>query len=42
MAADVDRAIKEIVAEQSGKSFEEATAYVEELKQQQRYNRDVY
>ena len=42
MAADVDRAIKEIVAEQSGKSIEEATAYVEELKQQQRYNRDVY
>ena len=42
MASDVDRAIKEIVAEQSGKSFEEATAYVEELKQQQRYNRDVY
>jgi sulfite reductase (NADPH) flavoprotein alpha-component len=42
MASDVDRAIKEIVAEQSNTSFEEATAYVEQLKQQQRYNRDVY
>ena len=42
MASDVDRAIKEIVAEQSGKSFEEASSYVEQLKQKKRYNRDVY
>ena len=42
MATDVDRAIKEIVAEQGGKSLEEAKAFVEQLKQEQRYQRDVY
>ena len=42
MAGDVDRAIKEVVAEQGGKSLEEAKAFVEQLKQEQRYQRDVY
>lgn len=42
MAHDVDRALKEIVAEQGGKSIEEATAFVEQLKQDNRYQRDVY
>lgn len=42
MAHDVDQAIKEIVAEQGGKSLEEATAFVEQLKQDNRYQRDVY
>ncbi len=42
MAADVDRTIKEIVAEQGGKSLDDAKAFVEQLKQEQRYQRDVY
>lgn len=42
MAKDVDRALQEIVAEQSGRSAEEAAAYVAELKRSRRYQRDVY
>jgi sulfite reductase (NADPH) flavoprotein alpha-component len=42
MAADVDRALHDIIATQGGKSPEEAAAYVESLRQQKRYRRDVY
>lgn len=42
MAKDVDEALHRIVAEQGGKSPEEAGAYVEELKKSKRYRKDVY
>lgn len=42
MAKDVDAALRSIVQEQSGKSPEEAQAYVEQMKVDKRYKRDVY
>ena len=42
MAKDVDAALRKIVEEQGGKSNEEANAYVEKLKSDKRYKRDVY
>ncbi len=42
MAKDVDAALHRIVHEQGGKSVEEANAYVEKLKTDKRYKRDVY
>ena len=42
MAKDVDAALRTIVQEQSGKSPEEAQAYVEQMKADKRYKRDVY
>jgi sulfite reductase (NADPH) flavoprotein alpha-component len=42
MAKDVDAALRKIVQEQGGKSVEEANAYVEQLKSDKRYRRDVY
>jgi sulfite reductase (NADPH) flavoprotein alpha-component len=42
MAKDVDAALRKIVQEQGGKSVEEANAYVEKLKTDKRYKRDVY
>ncbi|HXE54104.1 MAG TPA: sulfite reductase subunit alpha [Tepidisphaeraceae bacterium] len=42
MAADVDHALKEIVAEQGRMSPEQAKAYVSELAKSGRYQRDVY
>ena len=42
MAKDVDAALRSIVQEQSGKSPEEAQAYVEQMKVEKRYKRDVY
>jgi len=42
MAKDVDAALRRIVQEQGGKSVEEANAYVEQLKTDKRYKRDVY
>jgi sulfite reductase (NADPH) flavoprotein alpha-component len=42
MAKDVDAALRQIVQQQSGKSVEEANAYVEKLKSDKRYKRDVY
>ena len=42
MAKDVDAALRSIVQEQSGKSPEEAQAYVEQMKLEKRYKRDVY
>lgn len=42
MAKDVDAALRKIVQEQSGKSAAEANAYVEQMKADKRYKRDVY
>lgn len=42
MAADVDKMLHTIIAEQGGKSVDEAAQYINELKSQQRYQRDVY
>lgn len=42
MAKDVDAALRKIVQEQGGKSVDEANAYVEKLKNDKRYKRDVY
>ncbi len=42
MAKDVDAALRKIVQEHGGKSIEEANAYVEQLKTDKRYKRDVY
>ena len=42
MAKDVDTALRKIVQEQGGKSVEDANAYVEKLKNDKRYKRDVY
>jgi sulfite reductase (NADPH) flavoprotein alpha-component len=42
MAKDVDAALRKIVQEQGGKSVDEANDYVEKLKSDKRYKRDVY
>jgi sulfite reductase (NADPH) flavoprotein alpha-component len=42
MAKDVDAALRKIIQEHGGKSIEEANAYVEKLKNEKRYKRDVY
>lgn len=42
MAKDVDAALRTIVQQQGGKSVEEANEYVEKLKNDKRYKRDVY
>jgi sulfite reductase (NADPH) flavoprotein alpha-component len=42
MAKDVDAALRKIVQEEGGKSVDEANAYVEQLKNDKRYKRDVY
>jgi sulfite reductase (NADPH) flavoprotein alpha-component len=42
MAKDVDAALRTLVQEHSGKSPEEANAYVEQMKADKRYKRDVY
>src|ERR1700736_5346693 len=42
MAKDVDAALRKIIQEQGGKSVDEANAYVEKLKNDKRYKRDVY
>jgi sulfite reductase (NADPH) flavoprotein alpha-component len=42
MAKDVDAALRKIVQEHGGKSVDEANAYVEKLKNEKRYKRDVY
>ena len=41
MAKDVD-GLRKIVQEQGGKSVERANEYVEKLKSEKRYKRDVY
>jgi sulfite reductase (NADPH) flavoprotein alpha-component len=42
MAKDVDAILRKIVQEQGGKSVEQANEYVEKLKNDKRYKRDVY
>ncbi|MGA9718304.1 MAG: sulfite reductase subunit alpha [Acidobacteriaceae bacterium] len=42
MAKDVDRALRRIAQEQSGHSQDAADEYVENLKEQRRYQRDIY
>lgn len=42
MAKDVDKALHTLIAEHGGKSAEEAENYVNDLKKQKRYVRDVY
>jgi sulfite reductase (NADPH) flavoprotein alpha-component len=42
MAKDVDAALLKIVTSQSGKTVDEAAAYLEDLKATKRYKRDVY
>jgi sulfite reductase (NADPH) flavoprotein alpha-component len=42
MAKDVDAMLRKIVQEQGGKGVEEANEYVEKLKSEKRYKRDVY
>ena len=42
MAKDVDATLRKIVQEQGDKNFEEANEYIEKLKSDKRYKRDVY
>ena len=42
MAKDVDAALRKIVQEQGEKSVEQANEYVEKMKSEKRYKRDVY
>jgi sulfite reductase (NADPH) flavoprotein alpha-component len=42
MAGDVHEALLDIVSEHGGKSREDAEAFVEQLKKDGRYQRDVY
>jgi len=42
MAKDVDAILRKIVQEQGGKSVDQANEYVEKLKSEKRYKRDVY
>jgi sulfite reductase (NADPH) flavoprotein alpha-component len=42
MAKDVDAALRQIVQQHGGLSVEEANEYVEKLKKEKRYRRDVY
>jgi sulfite reductase (NADPH) flavoprotein alpha-component len=42
MAKDVDAALRKIIQEQGGKSMDDANAYIEKLKNEKRYKRDVY
>ncbi|MFC7686764.1 assimilatory sulfite reductase (NADPH) flavoprotein subunit [Ureibacillus sp. GCM10028918] len=42
MAADVHNTLLHIIAEQGNKTEEDAKAYLEELRKQKRYQRDVY
>lgn len=42
MAKDVDHALHRIVKVEGGKTEEEATAFVDELKKAKRYRKDVY
>jgi sulfite reductase (NADPH) flavoprotein alpha-component len=42
MAKDVDTTLHDIVAEQGGKTVEQAAEYVKQMKKDKRYQRDVY
>ncbi|TNH02212.1 assimilatory sulfite reductase (NADPH) flavoprotein subunit [Testudinibacter sp. TR-2022] len=42
MAKDVEQALLEVIAEQGGLSIEDADEYLDQLRQNKRYQRDVY
>jgi sulfite reductase (NADPH) flavoprotein alpha-component len=42
MASDVDKALRQVIAQAGGKSPEEVDAYVADLTRSGRYQRDVY
>ena len=42
MASDVDKALHDVIAEEGGKSAEEAEEYVKQMHADKRYRRDVY
>lgn len=42
MAKDVDTTLHDIIAEQGGKTVEQAAEYVKQMKKEKRYQRDVY
>jgi sulfite reductase (NADPH) flavoprotein alpha-component len=42
MAKDVDAALRKIIEEKGGKTSEQTNEYVEKLKSDKRYKRDVY
>ncbi|MDB5105608.1 MAG: sulfite reductase flavoprotein alpha-component [Fibrobacteres bacterium] len=42
MAKDVDEALQRVIAKEGGKGPEEARAYLDRMKEQKRYQRDVY
>jgi len=42
MAKDVEKAILDVIAKQGGKDEDEATEYLNEIRQEDRYQRDVY
>jgi sulfite reductase (NADPH) flavoprotein alpha-component len=42
MAKDVDATLRQIVQEHGGKDIEAANEYIEKLKSDKRYKRDVY
>ena len=42
MAKDVHQALLDLISEQGGKSADEAAAYLDQLKKDKRYQRDVY
>ena len=42
MAKDVEAALLEVIAAQGGMSAEDADEYLDELRQNKRYQRDVY
>jgi sulfite reductase (NADPH) flavoprotein alpha-component len=42
MAKDVDAILRKIVQEHGGKTTDQANEYVEKLKNEKRYKRDVY
>jgi sulfite reductase (NADPH) flavoprotein alpha-component len=42
MARDVDDALHQVIAKAGGRSADEAKAYVEKMKTDKRYLRDVY
>ena len=42
MAPDVDKALHDLIAEHGGRTTEEAAEYVEQMRKDKRYRRDVY
>jgi sulfite reductase (NADPH) flavoprotein alpha-component len=42
MAADVDRELHQVIETAGGRTAEQAKEYVERMKKEKRYKRDVY